>query len=185
MRSFMFKECRIVLSWAFAAGTVFALPCCLVWQLDLHPGTTYLDHLGATIPLLWGGLLLLITPSPCTASNRSLPDEHIGLFRYAIRSGALPIASLFSDWTRPLEQLRNLLKIVLRSLPITTGAALATDLYGMLIDPKGYAFFLVSALAAMLFSLAAFSQSAVGLKTIQAVEERLRRQEHHLACNPQ
>ncbi|MET3934642.1 hypothetical protein [Arthrobacter sp. OAP107] len=181
----MLKECRIVLSWALAAWAVFALPSCLVWQLELHPGTTYLDHLAATIPLLCGALFLLITPSSCTEPNRSLPDEHVDVFRYAIRSGALPIASLFSDWTRPLEQLRNLLKIVLRYLPITTVAALAMDLHGILIDPKGHAFFLVSALAAILFSLAAFSQSAVGLKNIQAVEARLRSQEQRLASNLQ
>src|SRR6478609_1782454 len=145
VRSFsVLGECRMLPCWAFGAGTALALPPCVVWQLELHPGTTYLDHVAATSALLCGVAFLLIAPSPRTDPDGSLPDEHIDVFRYAIRSGVLPIASLFSDWTRPLEQLRNVLAVVLRILPVITGAAVVMDLYGILLDPQGHVFFLVS-----------------------------------------
>lgn len=117
-----------MLSWAFT-GAVLVLPLCLVWMLELNPGTTYLDHLPAAIPLP-GALILLLAPSRETRPDGALPDEHVDAFRYAIQSGVLPIASLFSDWTCDLERRRSLLAMVRRILPTATGTACALDLYG-------------------------------------------------------
>lgn len=180
----MLKEFRVMLSWAFAVGTVFVLPCCLVWQLDLNPGTTYLDHLPAAISLLGAGLLLLIAPPSATGPDRAVPYEHIDVFRYAIRAGVLPIASLFSDWSGELSRRRSHLKMALRILPLGTGVVCAMDIYGMFPDPGGYVFFLVSALAAMIFGVVAFPLSAVGLQNVATVEERLRLQTELLEMQP-
>ena len=164
-----------MLSWAFAAGAVVVLPLCLVWMLELNPGTTYLDHLPAAIPML-GALVLLIAPSRGTGPDGALPDEHVDVFRYAIRSGVLPIASLFSDWRCELERRRSLLELVRRVLPTATGTACALDLYGALLDPAGRVFFLASAVAAATFGVAVYSLSSVRLGNIGLVGERLRLQ---------
>lgn len=174
------KTFTVMLQWALAAGVVFSLPCCLVLQLELHPDTTYLDHLPGTFALLAGGFLALVRPSPAPEPISALPDAHADVFRYAIRSGVLPIASIFSDWSGELSRLRALVEMTLRSLPTTTGAVLAMEMYGLFMYPAGRVFFFASALASTVFSLVAFSCSAVTLKNVGIIEERLRVQQQHL-----
>jgi mannitol dehydrogenase-like protein len=59
---------------------------------------------------------------------------------------------------------RSLRETALRTLPIVTGAVCAMDMYGVLVDPQGQVFFLVSSMTAMIFGVAAFSSASVGLK---------------------
>jgi hypothetical protein len=132
--------------------------------------------LPGAISLLASGLLLLIAPTTGISQDRALPDDHFQVFRYALRSGVLPIASLFSGWNGELARQRNLLKKARRSLPIGTGAVLTMDMYGILVDPKGHDFFLVLALASMVVGVTAFSTLTIRLQNILAVEERLRLQ---------
>lgn len=162
--------------WAPVGAAVFALPCCVLVLLELHPGTTFLDHLSAAITLLGAGFLLMVRGPAGYEYRRSLPREHVEAFRYAVRSGVLPLASLFSDWSGELAQHRFLLHTVLRGLPAVTCAVLALDLYGMLMYAEDQVFFLISALCAAISGMAAFSRATIALRNVHVLENRLRQQ---------
>ncbi|ACL39700.1 hypothetical protein Achl_1717 [Pseudarthrobacter chlorophenolicus A6] len=169
-----------VLSWSLAGAAVFALPSCLMLMLEMHPGTMYPDHLAGAFTVVAAGILLLIRPSSAPGPRKRLPEAHVAAFRYAVRSGVLPLTSLFSDWSGELAHHRFLLKSALRGLPGVTWAVLIMDLYGMLAYTKDVAFFLSCALAAAGFSLAAFSRATIALTNVFALEHHLRHQQQLL-----
>jgi hypothetical protein len=152
------------------------LPCCVVLCLDLYPGTTYMNHLSSAVGLLAAGILLVLKPLPPRALPAALPEEHRDHLEYALRSGVLPLASLFSDWREELAQQGRAYSLVLRALPAGTTAVILIDGYGMLRDPAGRLFFLWCAVATALLGVAVFAFSAVRLKNINAVEGKLREQ---------
>lgn len=49
--------------------------------------------------------------------NPAISEGHKGQLRYALRSGVLPLASLFSDWRDALEQQERAYSLALRALP--------------------------------------------------------------------
>lgn len=163
--------------WVPVGAAVFALPCCVLVLLELHPGTPFPDHVSGAFTLLGAGLLLMVRRP---AAHSALPRDHVEAFRYAIRSAALPLASLFSDWSGELAHHRFLLKAALRCLPAVTCAVLAMDLYGMLMYGEDQSFFLISALAAAVSGLAAFSYATISLRNVQVLENRLRQQQQLL-----
>lgn len=172
----MSKEFKSGLLWLVAAGSVLFLPCCLVLRLDLYPGTTYKNHLSSAVQLLAAGIFLVLRPLPARALNATMPEEHRGQLRYALRSGVLPLASLFSDWRDELAQQGRAYSLALRVLPTGTAVVILVDVYGILRDPAGRLFFLWCAVAAATFGVAAFAFSAVRLKNIYVVEGKLRDQ---------
>lgn len=175
------NEFRLVMPWALTVGTIFIVPCCLVVLLELHPGTTCVEHLPATLTILAGLLLLLIRPATLLEPQTPLPEAHVEVFRYAIRSGVLPIASLFSDWSDHLVQVDRLLNKAISALPLVSGTAMAVSLCGMIMHAESYIFFLGSTLAAAVFGLAAFAQATTARNNITAIAGRLRAQERLLS----
>ncbi|KRE75136.1 MULTISPECIES: hypothetical protein [Micrococcaceae] len=161
-------------------AAVFALPCCVLVLLELHPGTTVLEHLSEAFALIGGGLLLMVRRPTGREHRRALPREHTEAFRYALRTGTLPLASLFSDWSGELAHHRFLLRTALRCVPALTWTALIMDLYGMLMYAEVLAFFLISALAAAVSGMAAFSRGTIALGNIHVLENRLRLQQQLL-----
>lgn len=176
----MLRKIGAAVPWVPVGAAVLALPCCVLVLLELHPGTTFLDHLSGALTLLGAGLLLMVQRPAGLEHRRALPREHVEAFRYAIRSGALPLASLFSDWSGELAHHRFLLKTALRCLPAVTCAVLAMDLYGMLMYAEDQSFFLISALAAAVSGMAAFSRATIALRNVQVLENRLRQQQQLL-----
>jgi hypothetical protein len=148
----------------------------MVLCLDLYPGTTYADHLSSAAGLLSAGILLAVKPLPAPAPPAALPEEHQGQLKYALRSGVLPLASLFSDWRDELAQRRRTYSLALRALPAGTAVVVLIDGYGILRDPAEGLFFLCCAVATALLGVAVFAFSAVRLKNIDAVEGKLREQ---------
>jgi hypothetical protein len=167
---------RTALPWLLAVASILILPCILTVLLDLHPGTTYTDHLPSAIPLLLTGLALTLTPLPPDAVKDAVPGEQKDVVAYAIRSGALPIASLFSDWRGELERRSRAYSLALRVVPTATAVAIALDLYGILIDPAAFLFFLLSAAATSIFGLGAFALSTLRFTNICLLEDQLRHQ---------
>lgn len=170
----MLKEFKSPRLWLLAAASVSLVPVCLVLLLDLHPGTTYTDHVSSAIHLVAAALFL--TLRPLLPAKTALPEEHQDLFRYALRSGVLPIASLFSDWRHELAKGAKAQILALRVLPAGTGLAILLDVYGMHLDPGGRHFFLSCAAATTVFAAAAFTVSAVRLKGICLIEAKLNHQ---------
>jgi hypothetical protein len=170
----MLGEFKSALLWLLAGASVSLVPMCLVLLLDLHPGTTYTDHLSCAVHLLAAALFLTLRPLPSVKAE--LPEEHQALFRYALRSGVLPIASLFSDWSHELARLAKVQISALRVLPIWTVLAILLDVYGVHLDPAGDHFFLWCAVATTAFAATAFTFSAVRLRNICVIEAKLRHQ---------
>ncbi|MET3350489.1 UNVERIFIED_ORG: hypothetical protein ABID57_002181 [Arthrobacter sp. UYEF1] len=164
------------LPWLPAACFVILLPCCMVLCLDLYPGTTYIDHLSSALGLLAAGCLLVLKPLAAQALPAAMPEGHRDQMKYALRSGVLPLASLFSDWRDELAQQGRAYSLVLRALPAGTAVVILIDGYGLLRDPAGGLFFLCCAVATALLGVAVFAFSAVRLKTIDTVEGKLREQ---------
>jgi hypothetical protein len=148
----------------------------MVLCLDLYPGTTHIEHLSSAVGLLAAGILLVLKPLLAQALPAALPDEHQDQLKYALRSGVLPLASLFSDWRDELAQQGRTYSLALRALPAGTAVVILIDGYGILRDPAGRLFFLCWAVATALLGVAVFAFSAVRLKNIEAVEGRLREQ---------
>ena len=172
----MSKGASSGLPWLPAACFVSLLPCCMVLCLDLYPGTTCMDHLSSAAGLLAGGTLLVLKPLPARALPSTLPEEHREHVKYALRSGVLPLASLFSDWRDELAQLKRVYSLAIRVLPAGTALAIIIDGYGILRDPTGSLFFLCCAVATAILGVAVFAVSAVRLTNIEAVEGKLREQ---------
>lgn len=105
-----------------------------------------------------------------------MPEGYQDQLKYAIRSGVLPLASLFSDWRDELAQQREAYSLALRALPAVTAVVTLIDVYGVLRDPAGGLFFLCCAVATATLGVAVFALSAVRLRNIYAVEGKLREQ---------
>ena len=176
----MLRKIGAAVPWVPVGAAVLALPCCVLVLLELHPRTPFLDHLNGAFMLLGAGLLLTVRRPAGGQHRRALPSEHVQAFRYAIRSGALPLASLFSDWSGELAHHRFLLEAALRCLPAARCAVLAMDLYGMLLYAEEQAFFLISALTTAVSGLAAFSHATIALTNVRVLENRLRQQQQLL-----
>lgn len=172
----MVNHRRTALPWLLAAGSVLILPCILALLLDLHPGTTYTDHLPSAILLLITGLALALSPLQPDRMKDTVPEEHKDALAYAIRTGALPIASLFSDWRSDVDRQGRTYSRALRILPTATAVALSLDLYAGRIDPAGSPFFLLAAAATLTFGLGTYVFSAVRLTNICRLENKLCRQ---------
>jgi hypothetical protein len=166
--------------WVLVGAALLELPCCVLVLLELHPSSNFLDHLSGAVTLFIVGFLLIGRPATGSRSHQALPREHVDAFKYAIRTGKLPLTSLFSNWSSELAQCRVLLDTALRILPAVTCAVLALNLYGMLIYAEDLAFFLFSALAAGVASLATFSSAAMALRNVHDLEGQLRTQQQFL-----
>ncbi|WP_258804300.1 hypothetical protein [Pseudarthrobacter sp. NS4] len=126
--------------------------------------------------MLITGLALTLSPLPPDTTKDTVPEEHKDVFAYAIRTGALPIASLFSDWRSEVARQGSTYSSTLRILPTATAVATALDLYAVLIDPAGSLFFLLSAAATLTFGLGTYVFSAVRLTNARLLEDKLCRQ---------
>lgn len=141
-----------------------------------YPGTAYIDHLSSAMGLLAAGICLVLKPVPAQALNTAMPEEHKGQLRYALRSGVLPLDSLFCDWRGELAQQERAYSLALRVLPTGTAVVVLIDGCGIPRDPAGGPFFLVSAIVTATFGLAAFGFSVVRLANACVVEGKLREQ---------
>ncbi|MDQ0924620.1 hypothetical protein QF038_003128 [Pseudarthrobacter sp. W1I19] len=148
----------------------------MVLCLDLYPGTTYMDHLSSAVVLLAAGLLLALKPLPGGTMPDAMPEGHQGQLKYAIRSGVLPLASLFSDWSDELAQQRETYSLALRVFPAVTAVVTLIDVYGFLRDPAGGPLFLCCSVATATLGVAVFAFSAVRLRNICVVEGKLSEQ---------
>lgn len=113
-----------------------------------------------------------------------MPEGHQDQLKYALRSGVLPLASLFSDWRDELAQQARTYSLALRALPAGTAALTFIDGYGFFRDPDSGLLFLCCAVATATLGIAVFAFSAARLKSIEALEAKLREQIHLLDNHP-
>lgn len=130
----------------------------------------------SAVNLLTGGILLVLKPLPALVLNAAISGEHKDQMRYALSSGVLPLASLFSDWRGDLARWEMTYSLALTVLPSATAAAVFLDLYGSLHDPAGALFFLVWAVIAAATGVATYAFAAIRCRNVKLVEDKLREQ---------
>lgn len=161
--------------------TCFVIPVWLAMRTDVHPGTSHWDHLWENLPLLGGLLLFVLTPSPFLRSAYTLSNDQMRCFRYAIRTGTLPLASLFSDWTTDLMGSRRSLETLLNALPAAILVSAGSTAYATSLVHGSYTYFLTSAASSVFLGIVLFKLAAVRLRNICLLQEQLQVQAEYLA----
>jgi hypothetical protein len=142
-------------------------------QVALDPGTSFRDHLwpwGAVFALGITVLPLLMKASP--KDDDILSDEQTAALELALRTGVLPLASLFADWGPALSKRSRDLMSGRWVGRILMAGVIALNIYDSLVDPDG-AWFWISAL---FFSVLAVT----GEITVRRRLRRVRALEHQL-----
>lgn len=140
---------------AFWAGTALQLVMTAqIWvalQVALNPGTTYRDHLWpwvavSAVVVTVSTLLSPLLMKAVLKDDDSLSDEQSAALDMALRTGGLPLASLFADWGPTLKKRRRDLVSSRWLGPIVATGLISLNIYDSLIDPNGAWFYWVSAL---------------------------------------
>jgi hypothetical protein len=114
------------------------------------------------------------------AARLPLPEDQMRCFRYAARTGVLPLASLFRDWTTELTECRRGLERVLRALPATILVSFGSTVYGAAVLPGSYGYFLTNAVMSVFLGLVLIEQTRARLRNVGSLEEQLQLQNHYL-----
>jgi hypothetical protein len=173
-------ECRRRLWPALVFLNVFPIPLWLAWQADARPGTVYWDLLWGNLPIFCGLFLFVLVPSPILKPASALSEDQMRCFRYAVRTGMLPLASLFRDWTTELIQCRRGLERALRALPASILVSAGSAVYAAAALPGSYGYFLTSAAMAVFLGVVLMEQTRGRLQNICSLEEQLQLQNLYL-----
>lgn len=173
-------ECRRRLWPALVFLIVFLIPLWLAWQTDARPETAYWDLLRGNLPIFCGLFLFVLIPSPILKPASALPEDQMRCFRYAARTGILPLASLFRDWTTELTECRRGLERVLRALPATILVSFGSTVYAAAVLPGSYGYFLTNAAMSVFLGLVLIELTRARLRNVGSLEEQLQLQNHYL-----
>lgn len=176
-------ECRSRLLPALAFLNVFLIPLWLAWQADARPGMGHWDLLWGNLPVFCGLFLFVLSPSPILKPACALSDDQMRCFRYAVRTGILPLASLFSDWTTELIEWRSGLERVLRALPAAILISAASTVYAAAVLNLSYAYFLTSAAVPVFLDLVLIELIKASLRNVCSLEEQLQLQRQYLTTS--
>ncbi|CCQ44457.1 hypothetical protein ARTSIC4J27_383 [Pseudarthrobacter siccitolerans] len=159
---------------------VFLIPLGPAWQADARPGTAYWDLLRGNLPVSCGLFLFVLIPSPILKPASALPEDQMRCFQYAVRTGILPLASLFRDWTTELAECRRGLERVLRALPATILVSFGSTVYAAAVLPGSYGYFLMNAAMSVFLGLVLIELTRARLRNVGSLEEQLQLQNHYL-----
>lgn len=173
-------ECRRRLLPALFFLNVFLIPLWLAWQADARPGTAYWDLLQGNLPVFYGLFLFVLVPSPILKPASTLPNNQLRCFRYAVGTGILPLASLFSDWTSELVERRCGLERVLSALPAIILIVAGSNVYAAAVLPVSYGYSLTSAAMAVFLGPVLLEQTGARLRNVCSLEEQLQLQNLYL-----
>jgi ABC-type siderophore export system fused ATPase/permease subunit len=126
-------------------------------------------------------LLFVLIPSPVLKPACTLSEDHMLCFAYAVRTGILPLASLFTDWTTELKGWRCGLERVLNVLPAATMISAGSSIYLAALVPGSYACFLTSAALSVFLGILLIKLISARLRNICSIEEQLHLQKQYLA----
>jgi len=176
----MWPECRRRLLPALVFLNVFLIPLWLAWQADARPGTVYWDLLWGNLPLFCGLFLFVLVPSPILKPASALSEDQMRCLRYAVQTGTLPLASLFSDWTTELFERRRGLERALHAVPSIILISAGSTVYVAAALPGSYGYFLTNAAMAVFLGLVLTEHTRARLKSIRSLEEQLQLQNLYL-----
>lgn len=163
--------------------SVFLVPVWLAWLADLRPGSSHWDLLWESLPLFCGLFLFVLIPSPVLKPACTLPEDHMRSFEYAVRTGTLPLASLFIDWTPDLICWRGGLERILRALPATILVSAGSTAYAAAVLPGSWAYFLTSTIMCIFLGVVFMKLIRTRLRNICSLEEQLQLQNQYLGTS--
>ncbi|MFJ5696600.1 hypothetical protein [Arthrobacter sp. NPDC093139] len=89
---------------------------------------------------------LVVKDDVAVEDDARLSDEQMAAFELALRTGVLPVASLFADWGPALNKRRRDLKSGRWLIPILMVGIVGLSIYDSFVDPDGAWFYGISAL---------------------------------------
>jgi hypothetical protein len=161
----------------------FLIPVSLAWLRDLWPGSSHWDQLWGNLPLFSEFLLFVLIPSPVLKPACTLSEDHVLSFQYAVRTGILPLASLFSDWTAELMDWRCGLEKFLKALPAAILISAGSTVYAAAVIPVSSAYFLTCAATSVFLGIVLIKLIKARLRNVCSLEEQLKLQRKHLAMS--
>lgn len=182
MTTNVWQECRIRLVTALVLVDLF-LPVWLAWLTESRPESDLRDQFRENLPLFCGMLLFVLIPTPALKSPGTLPEHQMLCLRYAARTGLLPLASLFTDWTTELKGWRRGLEIVLKALPATTLISAGSSIYIAATVPGSCAYLLMAASLSVFLGILLIKLIEARLRNICSIEEQLQLQKRYLATS--
>lgn len=150
-------------------------------QVALDPQTSFRDHLwpwsvifafGVTFlaPLLGR---LIVKDDLAVEDDTRLSDKQTAALELALRTGVLPVASLFADWGPALNKRRRDLKSGRWLIPILMVGIIGLNIYDSFVDPDGAWFYWISALFYAVIAVKGEATTRQRLRQVQALEYQL------------
>jgi len=152
-----------------------------VWaavQVALNPGTSFRDQLwpvgvvfsvGLTVFNLLSPLFMKAVPK----DGDKLSDEQTAALELALRTGDLPLVSLFADWGPALSKRRRDLVSGRWVGPTLVAGVIALNIYDSLVDPDGAWFYWISALFYAVLAVKGEVTVRRRLRRVRALEHQL------------
>jgi hypothetical protein len=150
----------------------------VAFQVVLTPGTSFREHLWPSAALFAAVFTLLTVLSPpipgiFLKDDGGLNDEQTATLELALRTGVLPLASLFADWRPALVKRRRDLESGRWVGPISMVAVIALNIYDSRVDPHGVWFYWISALFYAVLGITGGASARRRLRRVRALEHQL------------
>ncbi|PVZ53706.1 hypothetical protein [Arthrobacter sp. H-02-3] len=166
--------------WVATAGQfVVATQICVAVQVALAPETSFRDQLwpsAATFAVLVTASTLFapLLERAVLKDDHRLSDEQNASLELALRTGVLPLASLFADWAPALDRWRRNLVFGRWIAPILMAGLVALNVHDALIDPDGLWFYWISAASYVVLTVAGEVVGRRRIRGIRALEDQMR-----------
>jgi hypothetical protein len=167
--------------WPSLAFIVVFAPIWLAWVTELQRGGRQLEEMWGSVPVLYELLLFVLVPSPVFRPAGTLSEDHEPSFQYAVRTGTLPLASLFGDWTEELMERRCGLERALRALPTCMVISAGCILDATADRPTGCEYFIACGATAVFLGIVLMNMVNARLANLCSLEVQLQLQRQHLA----
>lgn len=150
----------------------------VAFLVAFDPETSFRDHLwpwaviyavGVTVFTSFFPLLMKAVPK----DDDGLSDGQTAALELALRTGALPLASLFADWGPALSKRRRDLESGRWVGPILMAGVIALNIYDSRVDPDGVWFYWISALFYAVLGVTGEVSARRRLRRVRALEHQL------------
>jgi len=158
--------------WAATAGQlVISTQIWVALHVAFDPGSSVRDELwpaamSFAIVITVSTLLSPLLERAILKDDDRLSPEQAASLELALRTGALPLASLFADWGPTLEKRRRDLRFGQWLGPIFMAGPIALNVHDSSVDPDGVWFYSISA---VLYAVLAVAGQGVGRRRIRRI----------------
>lgn len=145
-------------------------------QVVLDSGSSFRDHWpGAAVFAVVFMVFTLLYPLLARYKvDAGLSDEQTAALEQALRTGALPLVSLFADWGAALNKRRRDLESGRWVGPILIAGVIALNIYDSFVDPDGVWFYWISVLFYAVLGVTGEVSVIRRLRRVRALEHQLK-----------